>query len=152
VSVNTKAAWGRIRERLELALAAVDAVPAVERSDWLTGAKYMSRDYVAVSRAVNALPGGPPKSILDEVQAEYRQGRITEPERDAMRAHVKTWLGDPDQDPASNRWSGEYEKLVGYATYSCGLWAPSAAPDGADEFAIILATLVILEEEDTEQV
>ena len=126
---NQKLAWGRIRERIEQAIIAVQDAPYVNH--WLFG----------------PMPPSPQgfKSILDEVQSEYKAGRITEPERDAMRKHVKFWLGDPDAYRPLSRFDGPYIKS--YDTYACGLWAASAAPDGEVEYNIILSTLVILEEE-----
>jgi hypothetical protein len=65
------------------------------------------------------------RSIMDEIQMQYRAERITEAERDHMREQVKELVGDRD-------------------TYACGLWAPSAAPMGALEHGLILMTLQLL--------
>jgi hypothetical protein len=82
-------------------------------------------------------------SIFEMVQLEYRGGHITEAERDAMREHVKQWMGDPDtigEDVA-------YRSVDDYDRYACGVWAGSTGPMGRDEHAIILMTVTILAEE-----
>lgn len=128
---NLKAAWARIRERVEQAI--VKAENGEKQPHWLFGPSTM----------VDPDPTGV-KSIHDEIQDEYRADRITEPERDAMRQHVKAWLGDPAKHGGSvARWS----ENQGYDAYSCGLWAPTAAPWGFTEYYLILGTLVVLEEE-----
>jgi hypothetical protein len=82
-------------------------------------------------------------SILDAIQGEYRAERLSESERDAMREHVRQWLGNPDT-------IGEnvaYRSVDDYARYACGVWAGSTGPMGRDEHAIILMTVTILAEE-----
>jgi hypothetical protein len=136
MSVNTKAAWGRIRERLEQVFIAYEKTPA--QNHWLFGPGF------------KPWPDDTFGSLNDEVQKEYRAGRITEDERNAMRAHIKTWLGDPDSGTGAH-WPGsrvDNPARMGYEIYACGMWVPSAAPMGETESAIILSTLVILEEED----
>lgn len=102
----TKKAWARIREQYEKAMAANEGFP------------YRCADT---------------PSINDSIQAEYLAGRVTEEERDAMRAYTREWL--PDWEPLEP------------ATYSGGRWVPSVRPMGFAEHAIILATVQILEEE-----
>jgi hypothetical protein len=81
------------------------------------------------------------KSIMDELQDEYRSGRITEAERDAIRAHLKLWLGDPAKHRDAVKWTGIQS---GYDAYSCGLWAPTAAPWGEYEHQFLLMALEII--------
>lgn len=80
-------------------------------------------------------------SILDAIQAEYREKRIIEADRDAMRKHVSAWQGEPGVT------MGDYRSVTDYDRYSCGLYAPSVGPMGEDEHAIILMTVTILTEE-----
>jgi hypothetical protein len=83
-------------------------------------------------------------SILDQIQTEYRMGNLTEAERDAMRQHVKDWLGDPDK---VDELYVEYRSVDDYARYACGVWAGSTGPMGRDEHAIILMAVTLLTEE-----
>lgn len=137
MSQNTKAAWGRILDRYIQALAEYEKKPED------VGAGDIFDFFFSPTPSVES------KSIFDEIQAEYRANRITESERNAMRAHVKVWLGDPDQNKGAH-YGGPWgdRNLEGYDTYSCGLWAPTAAPWGAIEHAIIVNTVTILMEED----
>jgi hypothetical protein len=107
---KVKAAWKRIRERYEAETQKLDAGIGGGWGDDET------------------------PSINDLIQREYREGRVTEPERDAMRGHVREWLPDLMDSPFP-------------ATYACGMWAPAVGPMGRTEHAIILSTVVILEAE-----
>lgn len=129
MSANTKAAWGRIRERYERVMDVLD------RREFYFGDQ----------------PAENVQSINDEIQAEYRAGRITEPERNEMRRHVKTWLGDPDAGHGDHTFVGSYfgdTNFLGYETYACGIWAPTGAPWGEVEHAIVLGAITIMELED----
>jgi hypothetical protein len=106
-----KAAWGRIRERYAEKLSEIEE----KNLNWADS-----------------------PSIFHQIQIEYREGRITEPERDAMREYVRAWLGDPAT-------ADRFNPMHNYASYACGLWAATAGPMGEDEHAIILATVQILE-------
>lgn len=93
--------------------------------------------------ANNLETGASSPSIFDALNLEYREGRITEAARDAMREHVKLWLGDPDD---TDHWR-DWGTVRDYAKYACGIWAPTAAPWGTGETSIILMAVQILEEE-----
>jgi hypothetical protein len=130
-----KAVWGRILERYAEAL-----LPLEDRDDWRKQSP----------------------SIYDMIQAEYREGTITEAERDAMRDHVKAYLGDPDADPVylpddpnmseDDKWwrdifGPSLDPMHDYARYACGVWAATTGPMGKTEHAYILAAVQILEQE-----
>lgn len=127
-----KLAWQRIRERAERNLAALEAAPTIYN---LFSGQYEPLDVHITFGSIN-----------DEIQAEYKSGRIDEPTRDAMREYVKAWLGDPEDERfyGTVKWLGVEN---GYDAYSCGLWAPSAKPWDMVELQFIHMTLVILEEE-----
>lgn len=142
---NQKLAWGRIRERAEAAIAKLES--PLERPP-RSQAVDLDPDKAFGVWLDNLFGGGrqemPFNSIHDEIQAEYKSGRITEPERDAMRKHVEGWLGNPKVHHDAVRWVGNDK---GYDAYSCGLWAPTAKPWDVNELYFIHTTLVILEEE-----
>jgi hypothetical protein len=103
--VNIKKAWGRMVEAYALATQALDTLDSPFSKRWTQS-----------------------PAIMDMIQTEYREGHISEAERDAMRAHVTTYV------PSGS-------------IYACGLWAATTGPMGLHEHAIILSVVVILEQE-----
>jgi hypothetical protein len=121
------AAWQRIVDRAEADIAAMESAPPV----WNMFFGEQSGGKVTL------------KSINDEVQAEYKTGRIAEVDRDAMRKFMARWFGSQHLGD-SVKWAGNER---GYDAYSCGLWAGAASPWNLDELYFIHMTLVIFTEE-----